>query len=64
MIPPKTIRQPYTVKLSSEAIHAIDRISTFSKFRGEKLTKQAIVEEAIHEWLEKNKHLAEVPSNL
>jgi len=63
-IPAKTYRQPYTVKLRSEVVEAIDRISTFSKFRGDKLTKQAIVEEAIEQWVDEHKHLMEVPKNL
>ena len=62
--PAKTFRQPYTVKLRTEVVEAIHRIAVFSEFRGDKRTKQSIVEEAIEEWVEKNKHLAEVPSNL
>ena len=60
----KQFRQPYTVKLRSEIVETIHRISMFSEFRGEKLTKQAIVEQAIEEWVAKNQHLTEIPSNL
>lgn len=60
----KQYRQPYTVKLRAEVVEAIHRISMFSEFRGQKLTKQAIVEEAIEQWVEEHKHLTEVPRNL
>ena len=60
----KQYRQPYTVKLRSDVVESIHRISMFSEFRGEKLTKQAIVEEAIEQWVEQHKHLTEIPRNL
>ena len=60
----KQYRQPYTVKLRTEVVEIVHRISVFSDFRGQKLTKQAIVEEAIEQWVEAHRHLAEPPKDL
>lgn len=58
------IRQAYSVKLRIELYEQMKLINMFSEFRGEKLTMQDIMEQAIEEWMERNQHLAEVPSTL
>lgn len=58
------IRQAYSVKLRVEVYEKMKLINMFSEFRGEKLTMQDIMEQAVEEWMERNEHLAEVPSTL
>jgi len=58
------IRQAYSVKLRVELYDKMKLISMFSELRGEKMTLQDIIEKGCEEWMERNAHLAEVPSTL